>query len=111
MTTEVRHALDAVEAVLLKGGRDAIDLMNILSALRGPDSGNDYLKHVTTCPIRSMVFPRLWAHPDRGDLGGWFPDSSAGGWEMRPPSDYSKPTHNPDHFECHILLAKIAIDR
>ena len=60
MTKAVRAELNRIERFLLKGGTDAIDLWNIMSALRGPDDANDmWIKEHTTAPIRTKAFPNL----------------------------------------------------
>jgi len=108
MRANVRHALDVIEDVLLSGGRDALDLMGILSAVRGPDVDDDRLKQTTTAPLRSMIFPRLWEKA-RGDYV--FP---IGIWNMSDPSSYIEPIATgfaAGHFNNHVLIAKEAIDR
>ena len=65
MRRNVRVTLDQIEDILLRNDQDAIDLWNILTALRGADHRSDDLhgrplsKLSTTAPIRAAVFPRL----------------------------------------------------
>lgn len=67
MRTKVREALDVVEEVLLeestKGSgvpsKNATDLWNLLTALRGPDMHDFALKEDTTAKLRTIMFPRL----------------------------------------------------
>lgn len=54
----VRAALDYLDGILSKGGQDAQDLWDVLSALRGPDDGGADAKVSVTIPIRRNAFPR-----------------------------------------------------
>ncbi len=53
----LRAALDQIQE-MLDGQNYSMDLWNILTALRGPDSRNKKLKYATTALIRSAAFPR-----------------------------------------------------
>jgi hypothetical protein len=60
MRKRVRGILDELEKFAVYADRDEVwDLWSILTALRGPDSGNDLLKEATTERIRRMTVPKL----------------------------------------------------
>lgn len=131
MLPKVRRALDQLEDVLLEGGQEGKDLASLLSALRGPDEPKyDESKKHTTMPLRSLIFPRLWAsseyhesnkthrYPsgqDNKGLRGYFPLDQTRGWGMRNPKDLRTSQYVtgtfPDHFISHILDAVEAVER
>lgn len=65
----VRAALDYLDGFLAKGGQDAMELWDVLTALRGPDEVPDLYradsatspKRTTTIPIRRAALPRTAA--------------------------------------------------
>lgn len=68
MTKSTQKALKYLDAILAKGGEDARDLWDVLSALRGPDSQDDVLKDTVTCPIRRAAFPKTTKRLIAGDI-------------------------------------------
>ena len=107
MRSKVRAALDAVDAVLVEGGIDAIHLWDILSAQRGPDT-DDYgetIKDTYTVPIRRAAFPRLAKLGEAAPIPARFttgPDHL-----MR--ADYKDAKLN-HHYVCHINFAVSALE-
>lgn len=60
MSPETRKELDRIDMFLAnQPSVVARELWNILTALRGPDNGNDAIKDETTCVIRTKAFPQL----------------------------------------------------
>ena len=92
MRSKVRGTLDQLENVLLEGGSEARDLMNLLSILRGPDNRDIGTKEKVTMPLRSMIFPRLYEHTKNrtGFQQGCFPIRDKNGWGMREPGDMER---------------------
>lgn len=52
-----RKMLDQIDKFLLAGDDQALKLWNVLSALRGPDSGDYNIKESFTEVIRTAAFP------------------------------------------------------
>jgi len=95
---KVRETLDVIDNVLCGNDGAAWKLWDVLSALRGPDTGNFVLKRSTTAPIRRVAFPKFAKVADeRGSFG---PSFRSDGYE-RPSLD------NPagPHFYGHIRMA------
>lgn len=67
----LREALDVIED-MLRAKRYSRDLWNVLTALRGPDSRNRWVKTATTGVIRHTAFP---SRPN-GDLSAFKEDDS-----------------------------------
>lgn len=84
--------LDAIDEALVDPVI-ARDLSNILSALRGPDSGDNDLKSRTTAHIRQMAFPQAFDHGNTG----WARHVD----RLTVPSLYG----SEDHFDIHIAYA------
>lgn len=53
----LRQALDYIQE-MLDGKSYSMDLWNVLTALRGPDSRDRKIKYATTALIRSAAFPK-----------------------------------------------------
>lgn len=53
----LRQALDQIQE-MLDGQKYSMDLWNVLTALRGPDSRDRKIKYATTALIRSAAFPK-----------------------------------------------------
>ena len=53
----LRQALDAIQK-MLDGQPYSLELWNVLTALRGPDSRNKRIKYATTAVIRQAAFPK-----------------------------------------------------
>ena len=113
MRAKVRAALDAIEDILMNADQDSADLAAILSALRGPDDGNEEKKAQTTIPVRCVTFPRLSA------ARGYLPITGSRCWSFGvygkayslvapAPVDHSKA---PDHFSEHYKMAYNALMR
>lgn len=105
MTKSVRAELNRIERFLLKGGTDAIDLWNIMSALRGPDDINggiddSYIKENTTAPIRTKAFPNL---SKRGMISVIFASRGQKIDLLRKSASW--------HFNAHVSYAAQAISR
>ena len=58
MTPELRAQLDTIDGWLQEGNENAGKLWEVLTALRGPDSGDMIVKNATTIHIRAAAFPR-----------------------------------------------------
>lgn len=57
---KLRKILTTIEDVLLGDDTDLrTDLWNVLTALRGPDTGDINVKTFSTCLIRMRAFPRI----------------------------------------------------
>lgn len=57
--TKINDILDQIDEVLCEDHAAARKLWSILTALRGPDDGNDELKTRTTAIIRAKAFPKF----------------------------------------------------
>jgi len=53
----LRGALDSIQK-MLDGQPYSLELWNVLTALRGPDSRNTRIKYATTAVIRQAAFPK-----------------------------------------------------
>ena len=67
MERRTREILDLIEDELIKGEQVGKELASLLTALRGPDMGDEdddggsWIKWRTTCLLRGEMFPRLAA--------------------------------------------------
>lgn len=98
MTPTLRAELDRIEDFLM--GPEGGLLMDVLSALRGPDEPTkDHKKAATTVHIRAAAFPRLAASSGR------FTDN--GKWQIASTVSFRRPDIGYDygHFESHINKA------
>lgn len=103
----LREVLDIIDDVLQKGGMEAMELSNVLTALRGPDSNDPDLKAATTCVIRTFALPRTAARASAYQYPSSWPPFAAG-MQFAPP-ELQKVTlaTRPlgDHFAQHIYVA------
>lgn len=106
MRTKVRAALNAIDTILAERNQDSVDLANILSALRGPDSGNDAVKAATTARIRDIAFPK--ASKPASLYGNFMPRI---GWLTIPGSVDESMVDVSGHFNAHVGFAVKAINR
>ena len=68
----VRQMLDCIDTYLAFKDDKSRDLWSVLSALRGPDSGDFRLKNGTTIPIRRAAFPKTTKSSVFGSVGASF---------------------------------------
>ncbi len=108
MRAEVRQMLDQIDAFLTEQPAEiARDLVDILTALRGPDDGARLRKQQTTAHIRRAALPRVCDRTDYSPL--------ITGWDTRR-SDVADRCGMDDlryfdHFYTHARRAFEAIDR
>lgn len=100
ISLETREILDKIDEFLVQRNTNSQDLWDILTALRGPDSEHNDIKHVTTVPIRSAAFPKTAkvAASDYGFVNG--ADFRGG--------EFSYDAANMDkseHFASHVVNA------
>lgn len=108
MRRAVREALTKLEDVLIRGDKDASDLWDILSALRGPDVAElQGVKGVTTVVVRRTAFPRIAAEENRRGLMVDF--HSCGTLTDTRRWVVGNPSREP-HFTSHIRYALTAIE-
>lgn len=73
MNRTTRATLDAIDAVLAGDDQEAaMQLWDVLTALRGPDNGGN-IKTTTTCPVRAAAFPQASAKSQHYDFGDGTP--------------------------------------
>ena len=105
------QALQLIDEVLAAGGVDGKNLWGILTALRGPDNGNNEMKERTTCVIRRLALPRTtsaaqgttpWPNGYRN--GAYF--GSPRVVETVPKLDWFS---DDEHFQTHICHATHAL--
>lgn len=96
---EIRAELDKIEEIILNSSHP-ISLLNVLSALRGPDNEDPDIKKAQTNWIRTVAFPRLTAEENGGSTP-WMVNRSE-------EPDYIS-TANLEHFSTHIRLAYMAL--
>lgn len=103
----VRTAAEALEMLEEFFSRDDVSpnehaaLWDILTALRGPDSGDVELKHQTTVYIRRQAFPKLLQMP--------FADLEPDQPEMPFADLRLLSARVPSHFFSHIRFAREAL--
>lgn len=111
MFSSAREMLDAIDSFLVEAPvEEARSLWDVLTALRGPDNGNDAVKDETTLPIRRTAFPKMAAMSrEAGDANRtgaiFFPYYSS-------PTGFSDVvrTSRPDgHFFYHTVQAARAL--
>lgn len=95
----VNAVLDRIDEVLASGGAESRQLWDILTALRGPDSGDIVVKRDYTAPIRAAAFPRS------ADANSRF--SLAFMWPTTLPSVHT--AQLDQHFFSHIDTALTAL--
>lgn len=103
MTKPVKKVLEAIVSFLYDptiSRRDKQDLWLILSALRGPDNGDENIKQLTTARIRHRIGIDLALADElgisiNGDNGSIDTDHITGS----------------EHFMFHIIWAKKALER
>lgn len=91
----LRQALDFIQE-MLSDRSYSLELWNVLTALRGPDSRNRKIKYATTALIRSAAFPKRPCE----DLSVFGVDSPA-------LAERRREIHDLNHFQEH---AKDAFD-
>jgi len=113
MRERTREILDRIDEILLAGAKAdwddaeddygvAIELWNVLSALRGPDvkDGNEFdLKDTTTVHIRRAAFPKLAAWADRARR------QYAGGMQIWSRKRFDFSSEDDSHFIDHVRVA------
>lgn len=110
MSERVRELLNTIDNMLMKQdtyeeAKDSSDLWSVLSALRGPDSGDDRVKDKTTVLIRRAAFPRT-TREGRGTPQAVF----TGVYDFRPEVLMETVNEAVDHhFESHIAQAALAL--
>lgn len=103
----VRAMLNQIERYLLNSPRDrSRALWDILTALRGPDDGDEQVKDAATIPIRRAAFPKL-AELMIGlnPTGALFHRWNSGGAH----TPYVEPTDAATHFRVHATQAARAL--
>ena len=105
MDKRTQAILDTIDRHLVVGDRAASELWDVLTALRGPDSGDaNNEKDRSTVHVRAKAFPRTRAEVSRG--GNWW--RSAGYHSRFPGMDTTRKGFTlPDysHFGAHIRAA------
>lgn len=105
MTPKLRAELDRIEEFLL--GDEGASLAHVLTALRGPDSGDLVVKQATTTHIRSTAFPRL-----AKQFGSLFTEPGSVNhydmWDFKM-GKLTLPAEGWSHFYSHITLALSAL--
>lgn len=118
----VRAALDYLDTILSRGGQDAQDLWDILTALRGPDEHHydDEVDHkkTVTIPVRLAALPRTaCAVRSERASGDYYSSRITPGVCRRasfgaPSSSYryaGPQREGPGHFEAHAYRAARAL--
>ena len=109
MLREVREELDRIEQFLMRRDTASADLAAILTALRSSDNSDDELKAITTSPLRSVVFPKLWeSYHNKGEELQVGVDRVFG---MKPPENLRTTIGGSYHFSLHHNLAVEAVRR
>lgn len=108
MTPALRNVLDKLDEIIVADDATSRELWDVLTALRGPDSGDARLKHESTVHIRQAAFPRT-AEAQRND--GPFieaymtPTATFNGARLA--RDYNGGGY---HFSSHAMKAAVALD-
>lgn len=116
MHNTAREVLDAIDQFLAQGpDHEARNLWQVLTALRGPDDGNDQAKDQITAPIRGAAFPRClkrapqpWPNP-YGITDGK-PRRFHRGWQIALPGTFALAPTMSGHFDGHAINAARALD-
>lgn len=115
MTETLRAELDRIEDFLM--GPEGAALAAILSALRGPDNDDRFLKSKTTLHIRRAAFPRI-AEESARSRNSWGDTEMNLGWVMfspfrqgtpEPPLETSLDLCWSKHFMRHIRSAVFSL--
>lgn len=109
MDPEVRKVLDLIDDALVAGDTASDQLWHVLTALRGPDSGNNDLKAMTTTHVRMTAFPKFFEAQQSGSIASVM--ATIVGQRMDQNQMYY--CNSDDHFLTHIYYAfkALAIDR
>ena len=99
----IKEALSKIETIILDAAKEdegaATGLLNVLSALRGPDTGEPDAKYYGTNHVRWAAFPNITTD-----------DPFTTPWDTRrswPPNHEKSSSH---HFNVHVRLAFEALD-
>ena len=105
MSPKTREMLDWIDDFLVSHSLEAAELWDVLTALRGPDSGELGNKLRTTVPIRVAAFPRTAAMPGEFNGGARSRAIFEGS-----PQDFVWPDNDSiEHFDYHIRQAAHAL--
>lgn len=122
-----REVLNLIDRFLCKGSVESMRLINVLSAVRGPDSQDRSLKSATTAIIRANAFPLLYAqekvrdrksftinYADGSTIERYVKDPAVYGLsiiEMREGNEVVLPYEKDgqSHFSAHIRSAASAL--
>lgn len=102
---ELRKVLNVIEKALLSDTRLCIQLWDVLTALRGPDTYDKELKDRTTVPIRRAAFPQLAKVEDENGCG-YIPASFS---NFEGNAFDKKWADGPTHFAAHAKRAATAL--
>ena len=95
--TTTRGMLNLIDKFLARCDGESGNLWDVLSALRGPDDGDEITKKRTTLLIRAAAFPKLKKALDKRKwISG--PSNRYPGMNGDPPYD---PTGDDGHFYTH----------
>lgn len=95
-----RRLLNKIDSFLAVGDRASGDLMDVLTALRGPDDGNLALKSNTTAIIRGVALPKTYRRRSRL---GW--THSLAAYDMRQGNCVYLSHQSSAHFRNHVYNA------
>src|SRR3990167_2000208 len=99
MKKEVRKLLDVIDQMLI--GPHGTEVVDILSAIRGPDSGNYYNKRASTNIIRQQAFPFAFEKAVH----------SGNRWDVTDTSlEFGELVGESWHFLNHIQLARKVLE-
>lgn len=105
---QLRKHLNAIDEILQDTEIDVSDLWLILTALRGPDSADDWIKGTYTVPIRVAAFPKTAHH---NYTGADFSSEYSRGLDFKQDlarSIIRSPSSSTDekyHYQAHIRAA------
>lgn len=112
--TTAREVLDIIDTFFVSSTSptERRILWSALSALRGPDDGNEAQKDDMTAPLRGAMLPQCLAQsqPTVGFADGvlrWW----ALGFQIAPPGNFKHVTGPLSHFESHALTAHELLTR
>lgn len=106
MTPAARRMLDELDRFLATRDKASVEVAAVLSAIRGPDSGNSELKYVTSSVIRAAAFPHCHSTGSCYDFVRDGMRSNLGGMLSRSSDkvDISGSNIQP-HFRDHVVHA------
>lgn len=104
---DLREMLDVID-LYLSIGHHSSTLWDVLTALRGPDSGDEGLKETTTEVIRSVAFPLVKAE---GATPANFSNLDASLLRKAINTLKQEDTAKSSHFDCHVLWAAQALSQ